>query len=56
MEDCFSPVKLRDFDIDQSPFMSRKTASFDSYFESLQSTNLKRENDQNDFSYQVHSY
>lgn len=42
----FTPKKFHSFDFEDGLFLSRKTAttSYDSYFDSLPSTNVKAEN------------
>jgi hypothetical protein len=56
-EGCeFTPEKYQDFDLEDTLFMSKKTTSFESYFDSLQSTSLKGEGEGSDYSYQVTSY
>lgn len=54
----FTPKKFTSFDFEDELFLSRKTTnSFDSYFDSKQSTNIKGENpDSNDYSYPIDSY
>lgn len=57
----FTPKKFKNFDFEDGLYLSRKaTTSFDSYFDSLPSTNVKQDRDSSDpsgdYSFPIQSY